>query len=67
MFVTGKYTMDSNFTTVYADNTMYVIASNGNWSSVAVGQRMATGGILTQELYSAWEAECNHVGTFTLA
>lgn len=40
----GKYETDSNFTTVYCDNTIYTIARNtGDWGCVAVGQRTAMG------------------------
>ena len=66
MKISGKYTTDSNFTTVYCDNTIYTIARNtGNWSCVAVGQNVM-GHVLTQEVYDKWASECEKEGTFTL-
>lgn len=63
----ARYTCDDNFTDIYAGNRIYTIARNtGNWGSVAVGERMAMGGVLTQELYDKWCSECTSTGTFEL-
>lgn len=68
MKVFGRYETDTNFTTVYCDNTIYTIArSTGDWSCVGVGQRTATGHILTQEVYDEWKSTCKKEGTFVLS
>jgi hypothetical protein len=66
--VTGKYKKDQyGFTTIYSSNTMYVIASKtGQWACVKVGGCLASGGILTQELYNKLENECEKTETFIL-
>ena len=67
MKITGKYTRDENFTTVYTDNTVYTIARNtGEWAAVAVGERTAMGQILDQDTYDEWVSECAKEGTFEL-
>ena len=68
MKITGKYETNSNFTTVYCDNTIYTIARNtDNWGCVKVGERTAMGQILTQETFDKWASECIEVGTFELS
>lgn len=68
MTVTGKFSRDDNFTTIYTETTMYQIArSTGDWSSVKIGGRMANGGILTPDLFQQWKAECTEEGTFRLS
>lgn len=68
MRITGKYERDYNFTTVYFDNAIYTIAKNtGDWACVKVGERTATGQILTQEAFDKWASECTEVGTFELS
>lgn len=63
----ARYTCDDNFDYIYADNRIYTIARNtGDYGSVAVGERMAMGDVLTQELYDKWSSECALVGTFEL-
>ena len=63
----GSYTKDENFTTVFENNTMYTIArSTGEWGSISVGNRTATGHILDQETYDKWESECEYEGEFEL-
>lgn len=66
--ITGKYKGDGyGFLNVFADNTLYTIATRGaDWGFVPVGSTMANGFYLTQELYDIWESECEHTGTFTL-
>ncbi len=67
MKIQGKYKTDSNFTEVYCDNKIYVIARNtGDWACTSVGEYTATGHLLTQEIYNSWLAECTKEGTFTL-
>lgn len=67
MTVIGKFKKDENFTTVYADNRIYTIARNtGEYGVAAVGDRAATGGVITQELYDRWSSECVETGTFEL-
>lgn len=66
--ITGKFKKDSNFITVYCDNTIYTIARNtDNWGYVKVGERTAMGQILTQEAFDKWASECTEVGTFELS
>lgn len=65
--ITGKYTTDDNFTTVYtSDNKMYTIASNGDYNYIQVGNRTFSGCILTQKLFDSWKAKCTKEGTFEL-
>ena len=66
--ITGKFEKDDNFTTVYCDDTIYTIAKNtGDWACVKVGERTATGQILTQEAFDKWASQCTEVGTFELS
>lgn len=68
MTVTGKFSRDDNFTTIYTETTMYQIArSTGDWSSVKIGSRTASGFILTPEIFQQWKAECTEEGTFNLS
>lgn len=68
MTITGKYEKDSNFTTVYTENAMYTIARNtGDWNCVKIGERMASGHILTKEIFEAWKSECEKWGEFELS
>lgn len=67
MKITGKYRRDDyGFLNVYADNTLYTIAGNGDWGFVPVGQSTAMGQILTQEIYDQLAGECAKTGTFNL-
>ena len=67
MKITGKYTVDQNFITVFSDNKIYTIARNsGDWGSLAVGDYAHSGGKLTQEIYDKWLSECEKEGSFTL-
>ena len=67
MTIHGKYNTDSNFTTVFSENAIYTIAHNsGDWGCVKVGKCLAVGGVLTQDIYNKWEAECTESGTFEL-
>ena len=66
--IIGSYTEDENFTTVFANNTMYTIAkATGEWGSISVGNRTATGHILDQKTYDKWESECEYEGEFLLS
>ena len=66
--ITGKFEKDSNFINVYFDNAIYTIAKNtGDWACVKVGERTATGQVLTQEAFDKWASECTEVGTFELS
>ena len=68
MRITGKYEKDSNFITVYCDNTVYTITKNtDDWDCVKVGQKTAMGQVLTQEAFDKWASECTEVGTFELS
>lgn len=68
MRVTGKYSRDENFTHLYADGTIYTIArATGEWGCCRVGERTATGQLLTQADYDHFEAECTKTGTFELS
>lgn len=67
MTITGKFEKDANFTTIYTADTMYQIARNGDWGSVKVGNRTASGFILTPEFFKQWKAECAEEGTFNLS
>lgn len=67
MRVFGKYERDENFTTIFTDNTMYQIARNtGDWGCRKVGEWMANGVKLTQELFNSWKARCTNEATFIL-
>ena len=66
--IIGSYTEDENFTTVFSNNTVYTIArSTGEWGSISVGNRTATGHILDRETYDKWESECEYEGEFLLS
>lgn len=68
MTVTGKFTRDDNFTTIYTVDTMYTVArSTGDWSSVKIGDCMANGYTLTPDLFQQWKSECTKEGTFNLS
>lgn len=65
--IKGKYKVDNNFATVYANNRVYTIARcTGDWASVGVGERTAMGTILDQATYDKWVVECDKEGTFEL-
>lgn len=66
MKIRGKYEIDSNFTTVYADGRIYTIAGNGDWRSLGIGECAACGGILTQAAYDEMARECGKEATFEL-
>lgn len=66
MRIEGRYTKDSNFTTVFCNNTMYTIARGGDWGSISVGDRSASGPILTQADYDRFESEADNFGIFLL-
>lgn len=67
MLIKGKYVKDSNFTTVFAEDTMYTIARNtGDWDCIKIGDRMANGHILSKETFEAWKSECEEEGEFEL-
>lgn len=64
----GCYTEDENFTTVFANNIMYTIArSTGEWGSLHVGDRSATGHVFDKETYDRMENECDYEGEFLLS
>ena len=66
--IKGKYESDNNFINVYTGDTMYTIARNSSdWGCIKVGDRTATGEILTQETFNKWKSECTKEGTFELA
>lgn len=68
MTITGKFSRDDNFTTIYTADTMYQVArSTGDWASVKIGGRMANGYILTPDLFQQWKAKCIKEGTFNLS
>ena len=67
MTITGAYTRDQNFTTIYTTDTMYQIVRNtGDWSYRKVGDWLACGGKLTPELFQEWKSECTKTCTFEL-
>lgn len=66
MKITGKCEKGSDgFTYVYSNNRIYTICASG-WGCITVGQRTATGHLLTQEIYNQWESSCTDCGTFEL-
>lgn len=68
MLIKGKYRKDDNFTEIYTEDTLYTIARNtGEWNSVKVGERMASGHILTKETFETWKSECEKESEFELA
>ena len=67
MIVHGCYTKDENFTTVFSGGVMYTIARNtGDWGSVKVGGRVASGQVFTKADYNRLKEDCDQVGTFEL-
>ena len=65
MRITGKYEFDANFITVYTEDTMYTIARNsGDGGYIKVGDKTASGLVITQELFDSWKEECQKEGTF---
>ena len=68
MTITGKYYADDNFIYLFNGNTMYTIARNtGDWGSVTVGGRTASGQKVTQADFDRWIANADSEGTFELA
>lgn len=68
MTIKGKYTTDSNFTTVYTEDTVYTLARNSSdWGCIKVGDMTATGHILDRKSFEKMKLECTKEGTFTLA
>lgn len=66
MIITGKFKNDGNFTHVFANNTIYTIASTGEWACVSVGEVTAFGQILKKEDYEMLEKGCENEGQFEL-
>lgn len=67
MLITGKYETDSNFVTVYANNTVYTMAKNSReWGAIQIPGRTATYLPLDLNWYKECEAECTETGTFEL-
>lgn len=67
MKITGRYSIDEIFIYLYADGAIYRIArATGNWDCCRVGERIATGQLLTQADYDRLEAECTEAGIFEL-
>jgi hypothetical protein len=65
MTITGRFEADSNFITVYADNTIYTFPLNSReWGCLEVPGYAACGGLVTLDLYHKWESECAETGTF---
>ena len=67
MKITGRYFVDDNFTTVFTNNTMYVIANNNcDWSCLHIGERTAMGILISRELFNSLKSEATLTGTFEL-
>ena len=67
MKITGKYITDDNFTTVFTNNAMYVIANNNyDWSCLHIGERTAMGILISRELFNSLKSEATLTGTFEL-
>lgn len=67
MKITGRYTVDENFITVFTEDTMYTLCRRStDWGKRKVGEWLACGGELTCELFDSLAARCSKVGTFTL-
>ena len=67
MTITGAYTRDANFITIYTADTLYTVARNtGEWSYIKVSDCLPDGHILTPEIFQEWKAECTETGTFEL-
>ena len=67
MTICGKYSVDSNFVTVYTnEGRLYTIARNtGDYGYVEIGTYMM-GHKLTWELFDRLQSTCRRVGTFDL-
>lgn len=65
MKITGKYFVDDNFTTIFTDNEIYVIANNNcDWRRIRIGEY--TTGLLTQELFNYLKGQATLTGTFEI-
>lgn len=66
--IKGVFDMDNNFTYVYTEDTVYTIPRNARsrWGCRSVGQTMASGDVLTPELFQKWKDGCTESGTFEL-
>ena len=64
MLLTGKFEVDDNFITLFADNKVYTLAYGGDWGSVEVPGKSAFGLPLTQKWYDDCVAKCTKTGTF---
>lgn len=66
MKIKGKYEKDSNFTTVYTDDSIYTITHNGQYARVMVGEMTATGHVLTKDALQHWKEQCVKEGVFEI-
>lgn len=66
--IKGVFYMDDNFTYVFTEDTVYTIPRNARskWGCRKVGQIMASGGVLTPEIFQKWKDKCTKSGTFEL-
>lgn len=67
MKITGRYIVDDNFTTVFTNDTMYVIANNScDWSCLHIGERTTMGILVNRELFNSLKEEATLTGTFEI-
>lgn len=64
--ITGMYTKDANFYTVFCDGIIYTIArGTGEWGSRKIGDSIS-GLTLTKDEYKRLESQCDEFGSFQL-
>lgn len=67
MKISGKYTQDDDFVTIFSDDTMYTIDKGtldcGTWH---IGDVLPTGDVLTREAFDARREQCLDAGDFVL-
>ena len=67
MRITGKFSADKNFVTVYSNDTIYDLARNSReWSFVHVPGWAGNNTWIDIAAYRKYEAECTETGTFEL-
>lgn len=67
MKITGKYTQDDDFVTIFSDDTMYTIDKGTlDIDTYHIGDTLPSGNTLTQDLFDDRKSQCTDEGDFVL-
>ncbi len=67
MKITGKYTQDDDFVSIFSDDTMYTIDKGTlELETYCIGDTLPSGDTLTQDLFDARKSQCTNEGDFVL-